>query len=77
MNDETRQEIADRHGVGDIAADLHGTTRGELEADAAARAALRMNSPGGNAQILEQLQRKSDASARLIRLLHGDGEDRA
>lgn len=37
-----RHEIARRHGISDLEAELVGTTTAELEADAAAKAALRM-----------------------------------
>ena len=71
-----RDEVAKRHGIPELADQLHGDTPEAVEAFAAALAALkqREREPHANAlaRALEAKQRKHSA---LVRALHGGSED--
>lgn len=68
MSEPLREEICRRHGLSEaIAPSLVGTTRDELEADAAARAAVAM-------MIRRSQEPKINAQRAIIERLHRRGE---
>ena len=62
----SREYIAERHGTPQLAPKLVGTTAEELEADAAAKAAL--------LQVFQVPAQKQAINEAVVRMVHGEDE---